>query len=95
MALPNDGPTNVGIALEIYGIKGVDTLSSTATISCSVKLKWHDDRLSWNPSDFGGIKKTRVYTDPSNNMQYIWTPDLESYENANTKLYDGLRRGLA
>lgn len=95
MALPNNGTTNVGVSLQIYGLKGVDTLLSTATVSCSLSLYWHDSRLEWNPEENEGIKKTRLFTDPSTNRNYIWTPDLESYENANKKLLDGFRSGMA
>ena len=78
-ALPNDGTTNVGISFQIYGLKDVDTIESKATVGCSIRLSWHDSRLKWDPSEFGGIETTRLFTDPNSNRNYIWTPDIEAY----------------
>lgn len=36
-----------------------------------------------------------MFTDPESNAPYIWTPDIEIYENANLKLSTELRKGLA
>lgn len=94
LALPNDGRTDIGITLVVYGLRGVDTLGSTATVGCSLRLRWHDSRLFWNPEDYNGIETTRVPTDKEEDYR-IWVPDLETYENAQTSLYDGLRKGLA
>ena len=81
--------------MNVYGIKKVDTLASKATIACSLRYSWRDARLMWDPSKFGNIKTTRLNTEPGSGTHYIWTPDIEGYENANTRLNDGLRRGLA
>ena len=70
--------------MNIYGIKDVDTLSSKATIAGSLRYAWHDSRLVWDPAKFGGLTATRLFTDPGSNRNYIWMPDIEGYENANT-----------
>ena len=36
---------------------------------------------------------TTLFTDPGTNRNYIWTPDIEAFENANPRLIDGLRMG--
>ena len=70
-------------------------MGSRAKISCSLRCQWTDSRLTWKPSDFGNINSTTVQTDQDANTYYIWTPDLEAYENSNPRLKTGLRRGFA
>ena len=79
----------------LYGVREVNTLLSQAKIGCSLRLSWHDSRLTWDPDKFFGMKKTRLATDPATGRNYIWTPDIESYENGKKMLYSSLRRGLA
>lgn len=95
MSFPNDERTNVSTSLSIYGIREIDTIYSRATIACSLKLYWFDSRLTWEREEFGGIETTRVSTNPEYDGAFIWTPDIESYQNVNSKLYDGFRRPLA
>ena len=35
-----------------------------------MKISWHDPRLTWNSSDFGGMKKIKV------NSTLLWKPDI-------------------
>lgn len=81
--------------MNIYGIKDVDTIASKAVIGCSLRYSWRDSRLLWDPEKFGGIETTRMFTDPETNKDFIWLPDIEGYQNAESKLFDGLRMGLA
>jgi len=41
-----------------------------------VRLRWNDYRLTWNPSDYGGVDILRVPYDE------VWTPDIEVYNAA-------------
>lgn len=79
MALPNNETTHVGIEYVIYGIRGVDTIGSTATLACQLSLRWRDQRLEWDPEAYGGLKHSSLATDPGTNRNYIWTPDIETY----------------
>ena len=42
MSLPNDGITEVGVQMEIYGLRSVDTLENKALISAEIRLFWND-----------------------------------------------------
>ncbi len=35
--------------------------------------EWHDELLTWNPDDFGGITRVRIPCDK------IWLPDIVLY----------------
>ncbi|XP_048584080.1 neuronal acetylcholine receptor subunit alpha-10 isoform X2 [Nematostella vectensis] len=43
-----------------------------------VRLKWYDPWLTWNESDFGGMKSIKV--DPS----CVWVPDIVLYNNVDS-----------
>ena len=88
-------PTNVGIQMVIYGLEKVDNMESKTTFSCSLRYYWNDPRLSWDPDEYDGIKHTSLFADPGSERDYIWMPDIESYQNANPTLYSELRRGMA
>ena len=81
--------------MNIYSIRDIDTMGSKAKIFCSLRCHWRDSRLTWTPSAYGDIKYTTVQTDENSNSNYIWTPDLEAYENSNPSLKTGLRMGKA
>ena len=34
---------------------------------------WTDERLTWNPEDFGGLDRIRIHS------KYIWIPDITMY----------------
>lgn len=36
-------------------------------------MSWTDSRLTWDPEDFGGLKRLRV------NAEQIWVPDVTLY----------------
>ena len=95
MALPSDETVDVSISMALYGITEVNTIDSYVILKASVISRWNDQRLVWNPSSYGGITKSRLFTNPDKNIRYIWTPDLELYENAEVYLIDGLKRPMA
>ena len=77
LALPNNVSTKVGMSMQIFRIQDVDSIANRAYVYCQIRFYWHDSRLVWRDSDFGGIKKIRVSTDPAfNDDKYIWTPDV-------------------
>lgn len=77
--------------LAVLGIKEVDTMRSEATFIMQLNLFWQDQRLAWNSSKFGNISETRVNAEPGNN-DFVWTPDLQLYEDGNIRLYDSFKR---
>ena len=56
-----------------------------------LNVYWKDERLTWNPSLYGNITQTMVNGEP-NDKNFIWTPDLQLYEDGNIRLYDSFKR---
>lgn len=72
---PN-GAINVSFGLEFIQLIKVDERNQNIKIKVSVRLRWHNELLFWNPSDWGNV--TQVQIDP----EVIWTPDIVLYNNA-------------
>ena len=81
-ALPSDEMIEVKLAFALNGVVEVNTVESYVVLAGYIKQYWHDERLIWNPEDYGGIKKIRVNSDPEAGM-YLWTPDISIYERDN------------
>ena len=79
MSLPNNGVTHVGVEIDIYGIRSVDTINNRASLALEMRLEWKDARLKWDPEEFNDIELTSVYTDPGSSRFFIWTPDIECF----------------
>ncbi|KAJ8025653.1 Neuronal acetylcholine receptor subunit alpha-9 [Holothuria leucospilota] len=69
----------------IFNILDMDERSQTLSCSTWLTLIWYDEYLTWDPSDYGGLKKTKV----SSNS--IWLPDLYFYQNADAVYHNFLR----
>ncbi len=93
-ALPSNDPVDVFFSLRIYGIIGIDTVTSLATMKGALRHYWTDKRLSWNPDDYGGRKKVRMPTSPIS-QQRIWIPDTALYQLSSKNLFENLDYTLA
>ncbi|XP_001652011.2 acetylcholine receptor subunit alpha-like 1 [Aedes aegypti] len=67
--------TNLDIGLTIWHVD-IDEEKSILSLYGWVKMTWNDDKLKWNPSDYGNVEQFR-YT-PEN----VWKPDVVLYNNA-------------
>nr|XP_054774091.1 acetylcholine receptor subunit alpha-type acr-16-like [Lytechinus pictus] len=66
-------PTKVEIAIILQSITKLDEFEGTFSAVAWQKLLWKDNRLSWNKSEYDGIKVIRV---PA---WQIWKPDIILY----------------
>ena len=41
-----------------------------------MRFKWNDDYLTWDPSDYGGLKQVHL------KQGDLWKPDIHLYNNA-------------
>eukprot|EP00854_Cymbomonas_tetramitiformis_P008285 gene8285-9840_t len=74
-------PTDVTIVrfqIQFQKIRSVDMQTTVMTLHVWYGLEWKDPRLSWDPTDFGGINSTRIQ--PSE----LWTPDIELWNGDQT-----------
>jgi ABC-type multidrug transport system fused ATPase/permease subunit len=79
-SLPSNDPLKVQVAFQLTGIMEVNTVQSYVVLAGSFKQWWHDERLAWNPEDFGGVESTTLNTRIDNGSPSIWLPDLKIYE---------------
>ncbi|XP_039452807.1 acetylcholine receptor subunit alpha-like 1 isoform X2 [Culex pipiens pallens] len=67
--------TNIEVNMEIRHVD-IDEDNSIFTVSGWLKMKWNDDKLKWNPDDYGKLNVIRT------NPESVWRPDLVLYNNA-------------
>ncbi|VDO52321.1 unnamed protein product [Onchocerca flexuosa] len=53
-----------------------DERNQVLTLNVWVEQSWHDERIRWDPIEFGNISKLTV------GKKYLWTPDIVLYNNA-------------
>ncbi|KAM9780538.1 5-hydroxytryptamine receptor 3A-like [Neosynchiropus ocellatus] len=68
--------TNVSVDMLIYGILGVDEMSQTVTTHVWILVGWTNEILTWNVSEFCGIRSLTVP------RTMIWNPDLYMLEDS-------------
>ncbi|VIO92381.1 Uncharacterized protein BM_BM10632 [Brugia malayi] len=67
---------NVYMGLTLTHIFNIDERNQVLTLNVWVEQSWHDERIRWNPIEFGNISKLTV------GKKYLWTPDIVLYNNA-------------
>ena len=60
----------VNVTLLLHGVLEVDSVKGVITLVLGAICEWYDERLTWNPADYGGISKFIA------NIKYVWTPIL-------------------
>ncbi|XP_043277948.1 neuronal acetylcholine receptor subunit beta-3-like [Venturia canescens] len=54
----------------------VDDSKSSMDVQCWIKMAWTDDKLKWNPTDYGGLDQLHV------GNHEVWQPDIILYNSA-------------
>ncbi|XP_019630827.1 PREDICTED: neuronal acetylcholine receptor subunit alpha-10-like isoform X1 [Branchiostoma belcheri] len=70
-------PTNVTLDLAMANIINLDEKNQVLTAEVWLRMKWTDEFLTWNVSEYGGIET--IATQAEN----IWRPDMFLYHNVN------------
>ncbi|VDN05206.1 unnamed protein product [Thelazia callipaeda] len=68
---------NVYMGLTLTHIFNIDERNQVLALNVWVEQNWHDERIQWDPTEFGNISKLTLGT------QYLWTPDIVLYNNTN------------
>ncbi|XP_053406202.1 neuronal acetylcholine receptor subunit alpha-2-like isoform X1 [Mercenaria mercenaria] len=66
----------VKFGLTLAQVSDMDEVNQVLTTIVWLEQEWIDERLRWNPDDFGGLKTLRMPCDK------IWLPDMVLYNNA-------------
>ena len=85
-------PVEVTVGLNVYKISDIQIDKQIMEINAWLRLSWIDPRLTWNPSDYGGIEQTVFYGEPMESSSEIWVPDLELYTQTSS-VYEAARKG--
>ncbi|VBB28038.1 unnamed protein product [Acanthocheilonema viteae] len=60
----------------VWNASTVDERNQVLTLNVWVEQSWRDERIRWDPIEFGNISKLTV------GKKYLWTPDIVLYNNA-------------
>ncbi|XP_040571579.2 neuronal acetylcholine receptor subunit alpha-10 isoform X3 [Lepeophtheirus salmonis] len=71
-------PLDVSLGVSLHHIIDVDEKNQIITTNCWITQTWRDTHLTWNASDFGGIRTIRLPFDR------VWRPDIILYNNADS-----------
>uniref|UniRef100_A0A914XYK2 Neurotransmitter-gated ion-channel ligand-binding domain-containing protein n=1 Tax=Panagrolaimus superbus TaxID=310955 RepID=A0A914XYK2_9BILA len=74
---PNE-PTTIKLKLRLSQIIDVHEIDQIMTCSVWLKQVWIDNKLAWNPKNYGGVSVLYVP------YEMIWVPDLVLYNNADS-----------
>jgi len=72
----NTDKITVKMGLKLSQLVDLDLKNQILTTNLWVETEWRDDKLRWDPEEYGGVEEIYV---PSEN---IWLPDLILYNNA-------------
>ncbi|XP_071825151.1 acetylcholine receptor subunit delta-like [Apostichopus japonicus] len=68
--LDSDESVHVEIMLQFYAMLDLNERDQVITTASWLNMRWTDERLSWNTSEFGGEDVVVIFIDE------IWTPKL-------------------
>ncbi|CAH1802892.1 unnamed protein product [Owenia fusiformis] len=71
--------TDVVSSFAINQLLEMDERKQTLLITVWFRFYWNDNRLTWDPDDYGGMTESYFSVDE------IWLPDITLYNNANDK----------
>ncbi|XP_063701348.1 acetylcholine receptor subunit alpha-like 1 isoform X2 [Culicoides brevitarsis] len=71
----HENATNVDIKLSIRHID-INEQKSIMTLNGWTKFSWNDDKLKWNPADYGGLESVHMAD------HEVWQPDIVLYNSA-------------
>ena len=88
--------TTVEMQIRVFKVQSVNAAEGWMRLKIWMRQTWVDTRLSWDPSDFGGVTTTYFQADQivGGEQNEIWIPDFQPY-NANQGLVHTLEPALA
>jgi len=73
--------TDVRVNMRFYKVESVTTAEGRMAIQIWLRFRWRDERLAWDPAEFGGITRTFFMAVGLNKPEEteIWAPDVAVY----------------
>ena len=77
----SEAGTDVYLQLRIFKVVDVGEAQGTMRLKVWLRQTWLDERLAWNPAEFGEIRSInfRIRGDDEEQATEIWRPDLQVY----------------
>lgn len=66
---------NMNVSLSLHHVD-IDEKTSMATVYGWLKFAWNDDKMKWNPADYGGLDTLHMAD------HEVWKPDIMLYNSA-------------
>ena len=78
--------TNVDLGIRFFKVDRVSSANGRMRLKVWLRTSWVDERLAWNPADFGNITffpaVSKSISDPEETE--IWVPDLKMYNSGDS-----------
>ena len=74
----SEAGTDVMVNLRFLKVDSVDVAAGHLRVRVWWRSTWKDERLAWNPVEFGGIQRLPVRADADGSGD-VWLPDLTVY----------------
>ena len=73
--------TLVYVGVRIFNIASVDITNNEIKLKVWFRLQWQDDRLAWDPAQFGGVRLIQMRANGLTDAELseIWVPDIIPY----------------
>ncbi|XP_071804967.1 neuronal acetylcholine receptor subunit alpha-10-like isoform X2 [Asterias amurensis] len=71
----------VKLTLSVIQVVEMDERNQILTTNVWIEQHWYDEKMSWDPDDYGGIEIIRI---PATEL---WVPDITLYDNADSNDY--------
>ena len=82
----SDSGSDIQVGIRFFKVEQVNAAAASMRLKVWVRMSWVDERLAWNPADYGGITKAWYRADQSlaDEATEIWLPDHQPYNALNS-----------
>mmetsp|Transcript_16095 Transcript_16095/g.21574 ORF Transcript_16095/g.21574 Transcript_16095/m.21574 type:complete len:501 (-) Transcript_16095:413-1915(-) len=81
----NEKQFDVGVGMDYFALTSIDIVAGTAEIFMGILMTWNDERLRWDPNEFGGCFNTLFRASLDLELTNIWVPPFDLF-NRDTSL---------
>eukprot|EP00957_Ditylum_brightwellii_P029924 2264631-Ditylum_brightwellii.AAC.1 len=83
----NQEQLDASVQINYYALTNIDIVAGTAELFLGVFMTWNDERLRWDPKEFGGCFHTQFRASIDPELTNIWVPPFDLL-NRETSLQD-------
>mmetsp|Transcript_944 Transcript_944/g.1503 ORF Transcript_944/g.1503 Transcript_944/m.1503 type:complete len:500 (+) Transcript_944:47-1546(+) len=83
----NQEQLDASVQISYYALTNIDVVAGTAELFLGIEMTWNDERLRWDPKEFGGCFHTQFRASIDPELTNIWVPPFDLL-NRETSLQD-------